>query len=181
MPIIIRNAEVISARVPRPNPGTVDVVVYPPISTDDWTVENVSDKIAEVRQLYLDTLRDWPHDSVPKTRPYARTRSTAKKTAAKKAAPRSRQPRRRRRRPRRQPPRRRHLKGNSRQEATTATAKKSTGEEGTGQKGGREARDRRRPMAPFSTTDDALVLASVVPCRARVVQRLATTAEARTP
>jgi len=88
VPIIIRNAEVISARDSTTfNPGTVDVVVYPPISTDDWTVENVSDKIAEVRQLYLDTLRDWPHDSVPKIGPYARTRSTAKKTAAKKAAP----------------------------------------------------------------------------------------------
>jgi putative phosphoserine phosphatase/1-acylglycerol-3-phosphate O-acyltransferase len=86
VPIVIRNAEVISARDSTTfNPGTVDVVVYPPISTEDWTVENVSDKIAEVRQLYLDTLKDWPHEKVPKIGPYARTRSAAKKAPAKKA------------------------------------------------------------------------------------------------
>ncbi len=45
------------------NPGTVDVVVYPPIPVDDWTIDNLADKIAEVRQLYLDTLKDWPHES----------------------------------------------------------------------------------------------------------------------
>jgi putative phosphoserine phosphatase / 1-acylglycerol-3-phosphate O-acyltransferase len=91
VPIVIRNAEVISARDSTTfNPGTVDVVVYPPISTDDWTVENLSDKIAEVRELYLDTLKNWPHESVPKIGPYARGRSTAKKApakAARKAAP----------------------------------------------------------------------------------------------
>jgi putative phosphoserine phosphatase/1-acylglycerol-3-phosphate O-acyltransferase len=87
VPIIIRNAEVISARDSTTfNPGTVDVVVYPPISTDDWTVENLSDRIEEVRQLYLDTLKDWPHEKVPKIGPYARTRSTAKRATAKKAA-----------------------------------------------------------------------------------------------
>jgi putative phosphoserine phosphatase / 1-acylglycerol-3-phosphate O-acyltransferase len=87
VPIIIRNAEVISARDSTTfNPGTVDVVVYPPISTDDWTVQNLSDKIAEVRQLFLDTLKDWPHDSVPKIGPYARNRSAAKKAPAKKVA-----------------------------------------------------------------------------------------------
>src|SRR3954464_1078370 len=86
VPIIIRNAEVISARDSTTfNPGTVDVVVYPPISTDDWTVENLSDRIEEVRQLYLDTLKDWPHEKVPKIGPYARTRSAAKKAPAKKA------------------------------------------------------------------------------------------------
>src|SRR4051794_30790801 len=86
VPIVIRNAEVISARDSTTfNPGTVDVVVYPPISTDDWTVENLSDKMAEVRELYLDTLKDWPHESVPKIGPYARGRSAAKKARAKAA------------------------------------------------------------------------------------------------
>ena len=43
VPIVIRNAEVISARDSTTfNPGTVDVVVYPPIPVDDWTVENLS-------------------------------------------------------------------------------------------------------------------------------------------
>ena len=91
MPIVIRNAEVISARDSTTfNPGTVDVVVYPPIPTDDWTVQNLPDRIAEVRQLFLDTLKDWPHESVPKIGPYARAKRAARKTAAapKKTAPR---------------------------------------------------------------------------------------------
>ncbi len=86
VPIVIRNAEVISARDSTTfNPGTVDVVIYPPIPTDDWTVENLSDKIEEVRQLFLDTLKDWPHESLPKIGPYARGRSATKKAPAKKA------------------------------------------------------------------------------------------------
>ena len=103
VPIVIRNAEVISARDSTTfNPGTVDVVVYPPIPVDDWTVENLSDKIAEVRQLYLDTLKAWPHEKVPKIGPYARTRGVPRKRR-----PRRRQrPRRRRLPPRRRPPRR---------------------------------------------------------------------------
>jgi len=88
VPIVIRNAEVISSRDSTTfNPGTVDVVVYPPLSVDDWTLENLDERIAEVRQLYLDTLKAWPHDKVPKIGPYARTRPAAKKAAAKKAAP----------------------------------------------------------------------------------------------
>ncbi len=51
VPIVIRNAEVISSRDSTTfNPGTVDVVVYPPIPVDDWTVENLADKIAAVRR-----------------------------------------------------------------------------------------------------------------------------------
>jgi putative phosphoserine phosphatase / 1-acylglycerol-3-phosphate O-acyltransferase len=87
VPIVIRNAEVISSRDSTTfNPGTVDVVVYPPIPVDDWTVDNLPQKIDEVRQLYLDTLKDWPHESVPKIGPYARGRSGAGKASAKKAA-----------------------------------------------------------------------------------------------
>src|SRR5271165_2200812 len=93
VPIVIRNAEVISARDSTTfNPGTVDVVVYPPISVDDWTVENLPERIAEIRQLYLDTLRDWPRDKVPEPRltskpaEKAPARKAAKKAAPKKAA-----------------------------------------------------------------------------------------------
>jgi putative phosphoserine phosphatase/1-acylglycerol-3-phosphate O-acyltransferase len=85
VPIVIRNAEVISARDSTTfNPGTVDVVVYPPIPVDDWTVENLADRIAEVRQLYLDTLTDWPHDELPKPDLYKR-KSPARKVTAKNA------------------------------------------------------------------------------------------------
>jgi putative phosphoserine phosphatase/1-acylglycerol-3-phosphate O-acyltransferase len=40
----------------------VDVAVLEPVPTDDWTKENLDERIAEVRQMYLDTLADWPSD-----------------------------------------------------------------------------------------------------------------------
>ncbi|QFS92730.1 1-acyl-sn-glycerol-3-phosphate acyltransferase [Mycobacterium sp. THAF192] len=93
VPIVIRNAEVIAARDSSTfNPGTVDVVVYPPISVDDWTHDNLNERIAEVRQLYLDTLKDWPHEELPVPEVYRRSAEKkpaekgAKKTAAKKTA-----------------------------------------------------------------------------------------------
>jgi putative phosphoserine phosphatase/1-acylglycerol-3-phosphate O-acyltransferase len=85
VPIVIRNAEVIAARDSSTfNAGTVDVVVYPPIPVDDWTHDNLSDRIAEVRQLYLDTLTDWPHEELPTPGLYTRKKAPVKK-AAKKA------------------------------------------------------------------------------------------------
>src|SRR5579875_554222 len=50
VPIVIRNAEIIAARNSTTiNPGTVDVAVFPPISVDDWTVDTLPERIAEVR------------------------------------------------------------------------------------------------------------------------------------
>jgi len=73
VPIVIRNAEVISARDSSTiHPGTVDIVVYPPISLDDWTLENLAERIAAVRQLYIDTLDNWPHGDVPEAGIYPR-------------------------------------------------------------------------------------------------------------
>jgi putative phosphoserine phosphatase / 1-acylglycerol-3-phosphate O-acyltransferase len=87
VPIVIRNAEVIAARDSSTfNPGTVDVAVYPPIPVDDWTVDNLTDRIAEVRQLYLDTLKAWPHDKLPEPELYTRAKAPAMK-ATKNAAP----------------------------------------------------------------------------------------------
>jgi putative phosphoserine phosphatase/1-acylglycerol-3-phosphate O-acyltransferase len=84
VPIVIRNAEVISARDSSTlHPGTVDIVVYPPLSLEDWTLDDLTERIAEVRQLYIDTLTRWPHDEVPESPLY--NRPPAKKTAAKKA------------------------------------------------------------------------------------------------
>jgi putative phosphoserine phosphatase/1-acylglycerol-3-phosphate O-acyltransferase len=87
VPIVLRNAEVIAERNSSTfNPGTVDVAVFPPIPVDDWTTDNLEERIAEVRQLYLDTLKDWPHDALPDAPLYARVKKTpAKKTPAKKA------------------------------------------------------------------------------------------------
>ncbi len=61
VPIVIRNAEMIGGRNARSmNPGSVDVAVLPPIPVDDWTLDDLEQRIAGVRQLYLDTLADWP-------------------------------------------------------------------------------------------------------------------------
>src|SRR5246127_1739398 len=92
VPIVIRNAEIVASRNSTViNPGTVDVAVFPPISVQDWTVETLPDHIAEVRQLYLDTLADWPVDELPAVDLYAEKKAAkkakaqpAKTTAAKK-------------------------------------------------------------------------------------------------
>jgi putative phosphoserine phosphatase/1-acylglycerol-3-phosphate O-acyltransferase len=94
VPIVIRNAEIIAARNSTTmNPGTVDVAVFPPISVSDWTVETLGDRIAEVRQLYVDTLADWPADELPDHDVYRKKAAPRKaplkiaKAASAKAAP----------------------------------------------------------------------------------------------
>lgn len=100
VPIVIRNAEIVAARNSTVvNPGTVDVAVFPPISVRDWTIENLPERIAEVRQLYLDTLANWPVDGLPEVDLYAekkaakkapqKSKAPAKKAPAKKAAKRA--------------------------------------------------------------------------------------------
>ncbi|TVS84781.1 HAD-IB family hydrolase/lysophospholipid acyltransferase family protein [Mycobacterium helveticum] len=87
VPIVIRNAEIVAARNSSTiNPGTVDVAVFPPIPVDDWTVETLPERIAEVRRLYLDTLADWPAGQMPELpEPVLYKTKAAKKTPAKKA------------------------------------------------------------------------------------------------
>ncbi|QZA09140.1 HAD-IB family hydrolase [Mycolicibacter heraklionensis] len=94
VPVIIRNAEVVAARDSMSaHPGTVDVAVFPAISVEDWTLETLPERIEQVRQLYLDTLADWPVDELPAWSPKPPApakkapakKAPAKKTAAKKA------------------------------------------------------------------------------------------------
>jgi putative phosphoserine phosphatase / 1-acylglycerol-3-phosphate O-acyltransferase len=86
IPIVIRNAEMVAARNSTTiNPGTVDVAVFPPIQVDDWTLDNLPEHIAAVRQLYLDALADWP-DEMPAQPPKAAAKRPTKKAVA-KAAP----------------------------------------------------------------------------------------------
>ncbi|OBA78495.1 phosphatase [Mycobacterium sp. 1164966.3] len=97
VPIVIRNAELIASRNSTVmNPGTVDVAVFPPIPVDDWILDTLPERIAEIRQLYLDTLADWPVDELPEFDIYTRAKkaspkrprkTTTGKTAAKKAEP----------------------------------------------------------------------------------------------
>ncbi|KAA8886893.1 HAD-IB family hydrolase [Nocardia colli] len=61
IPIVIRNAGEICWRnsmVARP--GTVDVAILDPIDVSGWDPNDLDDKVAAVRQLYVDTLLDWP-------------------------------------------------------------------------------------------------------------------------
>jgi len=84
VPIVIRNAELVAARNSMTiNAGTVDVAVFPPISVRDWTVETLPQRIAEVRQLYLDTLADWPIDELPDVSVTAERKAAAKIPAKK--------------------------------------------------------------------------------------------------
>ena len=133
VPIVIRNAEFVASRNSSTiNPGTVDVVVFPPITVDDWTLDTLPERIAEIRQLYLDTLADWPIDEVPEVDLYTRkaaTKTPAKKAAARKA-PARRLPR-RRRQPRRLPRRRRQPR---RLPAKKAPAKKAAAEKAPAKK-----------------------------------------------
>jgi putative phosphoserine phosphatase/1-acylglycerol-3-phosphate O-acyltransferase len=87
VPIVIRNAEIIAARNSTTmNPGTVDIAVFPPIPISDWTVDTLLDRIAEVRQLYVDTLADWPVDELPEHAVYQRDQKPAPRKAPRKAA-----------------------------------------------------------------------------------------------
>ena len=86
VPVVIRNAEIVASRNSTTiNPGTVDVAVFPPIPVDDWTLDTLPEHIAEVRQLYLDTLADWPMDELPQFDLYKPAKKAAPKKAAKKA------------------------------------------------------------------------------------------------
>ncbi len=61
VPVVIRNAgELMWRRSLVIRPGTVDVAVLEPISTADWTVSSLSDRVAEVRERFVQTLEEWP-------------------------------------------------------------------------------------------------------------------------
>ncbi|MFN8031277.1 MAG: HAD-IB family hydrolase [Dermatophilaceae bacterium] len=61
VPIVFRNTgDLMWRRSLVINPGTVDVVVLEPIPTDTWTKDTLDQHIAEVRQLFVDTLDNWP-------------------------------------------------------------------------------------------------------------------------
>jgi putative phosphoserine phosphatase/1-acylglycerol-3-phosphate O-acyltransferase len=61
VPIVVRNAGDVRWRdslVIRP--GTVDVAVLPPIDVRDWTLDDLSERVECVRQMFEETLDDWP-------------------------------------------------------------------------------------------------------------------------
>lgn len=61
VPVVMRNCgEIMAAHSMVIHPGVVDVAVLPPIDTSAWTKENLNEQVSTVRQMYLDTLADWP-------------------------------------------------------------------------------------------------------------------------
>jgi putative phosphoserine phosphatase/1-acylglycerol-3-phosphate O-acyltransferase len=61
VPIVIRNAgDLMWRRSLVVRSGTVDVFVRPPIDVTGWNPDELDAPVAEVRQLYVDALADWP-------------------------------------------------------------------------------------------------------------------------
>jgi putative phosphoserine phosphatase / 1-acylglycerol-3-phosphate O-acyltransferase len=67
VPIVIRNSDSVAGRNSTTvNPGTVDVTVLPPVSTADWTVRDLRERIEGIRSAYVQLLAEWP---APRTAP----------------------------------------------------------------------------------------------------------------
>jgi putative phosphoserine phosphatase / 1-acylglycerol-3-phosphate O-acyltransferase len=63
VPVVIRNAgEVMWKGSPFIRKGTIDVAVLAPIPTGGWKGDELDERVAEVRRLYLETLANWPRD-----------------------------------------------------------------------------------------------------------------------
>lgn len=61
VPIVIRNVDDIGSHASGTiRPGTVDVVVLPPVRVEGWTQRDLGRRIAVVRQSFVDTLEHWP-------------------------------------------------------------------------------------------------------------------------
>jgi putative phosphoserine phosphatase/1-acylglycerol-3-phosphate O-acyltransferase len=61
VPIVIRNSESVAGRNSTTlHPGTVDVAVLPPVEVADWTAEELSERVEEVRSAYVELLAAWP-------------------------------------------------------------------------------------------------------------------------
>ncbi len=57
VPIVLKNAlDALPRHATVIRPATVDVVVHPPVPTADWQLEDLDRHIAEIEQLYRDTL-----------------------------------------------------------------------------------------------------------------------------
>lgn len=61
VPVVIRNAgEIMTPHSYLINPGTVDVVVLPPVDTSGWTTQTVDQHRDAVREMFAETLANWP-------------------------------------------------------------------------------------------------------------------------
>lgn len=61
IPVVFRNSEVLGdADSKTMGSGHVEVRVLPPVYTDGWTLEDLDQRIEEVRDSFVDTLAHWP-------------------------------------------------------------------------------------------------------------------------
>ena len=61
VPIVIRNAgEIMWRNAKVAQEGTIEVVVHEPLTTVGWTRDDINKWVPMMRQLYIDTLDDWP-------------------------------------------------------------------------------------------------------------------------
>jgi putative phosphoserine phosphatase/1-acylglycerol-3-phosphate O-acyltransferase len=67
VPIVIRNAgEIMWRNAKVAQEGTIEVVVHEPVPTVNWTKADLDEWVPRMRQLYIDTLDDWPGTDVGK-------------------------------------------------------------------------------------------------------------------
>ncbi|MDN5858819.1 MAG: HAD-IB family hydrolase [Pseudonocardia sp.] len=60
VPVVIRNAgELMWRGASTVREGTVQVTVLPPVPTRDWVVDSIDEHVADVREMFLETLADW--------------------------------------------------------------------------------------------------------------------------
>jgi putative phosphoserine phosphatase / 1-acylglycerol-3-phosphate O-acyltransferase len=61
VPIVIRNAgEIMRRNAKVAQEGTIEVVVHEPLPTAGWSRDDINKWLPMMRQLYIDTLDDWP-------------------------------------------------------------------------------------------------------------------------
>jgi putative phosphoserine phosphatase/1-acylglycerol-3-phosphate O-acyltransferase len=61
VPIVIRNAgEIMWRNAKVAQEGTLEIVVHEPVPTAGWTKADLDEWVPRMRQLYIDTLDDWP-------------------------------------------------------------------------------------------------------------------------
>lgn len=76
VPVIFRNTgEIMGRNDQTMRSGLLQVAVLPPVDVSNWKVEEMEARIAEVRQMYVDTLDHWPTDKKRVSKAKARARS----------------------------------------------------------------------------------------------------------
>ncbi len=74
VPVVLRNAGQLMWRGEAVvHPGTLQVAVLEPVPTGGWRVDDLDDRVAEVRARFEATLEAWPGDArqAPRRRPAA--------------------------------------------------------------------------------------------------------------